>query len=320
MKELEYIDIIKNTLTNSSFIGNDCADLQDIGLFITQDSLVEGVHFTLDTTTPYQLGQKAVAVNISDLATTLCIPEYISIGLSVPNTISDEFIKEFYQGIDFACQKYNISVTGGDITASDKIYISITALGRRRHSINTGRNFAKEGDFILSTGFYGTSAAGLYALQNGIQVSDTILSAHLTPKAKIDESHIMGNHVEENFAVMDTSDGLADALYKIAKASGVSINVEFRDIPILDEVKELAQKNNIDIKDWALWGGEDFELLFSVPYHIFSIMDITKFKYIGNVVAAENNTPIVTVNDNDGTKLIIDEELFKKKSYNHFGG
>lgn len=320
MKELEYIEIIKNTLTNSSFIGNDCADLQDIGLFITQDSLVEGVHFTLATTTPYQLGQKAVAVNISDLATTLCIPEYISVGLSVPNTISNEFIKEFYKGIDCACQKYHVIVTGGDITAADKVYISITALGRRRHSINTGRNFAKEGDFIISTGFYGTSAAGLYALQNGINVSESVLSAHLTPEAKIEEAHIIGNHMEENLAVMDTSDGLADALYKIAKASNVSIDVNFDDIPILPEVKELAQKSSVDIKDWALWGGEDFEILFSVPYHIFSIMDITKFKYIGNVIAAENNIPIVTVNEDNGQKTIIDENLFRDKSYNHFGG
>ncbi len=233
MKELEYIEIIKQTLTNSSFIGNDCADLKDIGLFITQDSLAEGVHFSLDTTTPFQLGQKAIAVNISDLATTLCNPEYISIGLSFPTTISEDFIRDFYKGVESACQKYRVTVTGGDITSSDKVYISVTAIGRRRHSIDTGRNYAREGEFILSTGYYGTSAAGLFALKNNIKVSDEILSAHLTPEARIQEAHKIGDHVEENIAVTDTSDGLADALYKIAKASDVSINVNFQDIPVL---------------------------------------------------------------------------------------
>lgn len=318
MKELEFIDIIKNTLTDNSFIGNDCADLKDIGLFITQDSLVEDVHFTLATTTPFELGQKAVAVNISDLASTLCNPEYISVGFSVPDTISNDFVKEFYRGIDEACKRYNVRVTGGDITSSDKVYISITAIGRRRHSIDTGRNFAKDGDFILSTGFYGSSAAGLFALQNDLKVSQEILSAHLTPVAKIEEAHIMGNHVEENLCTMDSSDGLADALYKISKASNVSIDVNFDDIPVLDEVKTLAKENNINLEDWVLWGGEDFELIFSVPYYIFSIMDMTKFKYIGTVKSA-NGAPTVTVHKKD-EDIIIDDEMFQRKSYNHFGG
>ena len=252
MKEQKLIEIIKETLTDGSFIGNDCADLKDIGLFVTQDSLVEDVHFSLKTITPYQLGQKAVAVNISDLAATLCNPEYISVGLSIPDRISEDFVKELYRGIDFACQQYNVKVTGGDITSADKVYISITAIGRRRHSIDTGRNFAKEGDFILSTGFYGSSAAGLYALQNGKNISENIISAHLTPRARLDEAHIMGNHVEENIAVTDTSDGLADSLYKIAKASNVSINVNFSDIPIQDDVKKFANDNKINLEKLVL--------------------------------------------------------------------
>lgn len=319
MKEQKLIEIIKETLTDGSFIGNDCADLKDIGLFVTQDSLVEDVHFSLKTITPYQLGQKAVAVNISDLAATLCNPEYISVGLSIPDSISEDFVKELYRGIDFACQQYNVKVTGGDITSADKVYISITAIGRRRHSIDTGRNFAKEGDFILSTGFYGSSAAGLYALQNGKNISENIISAHLTPRARLDEAHIMGNHVEENIAVTDTSDGLADSLYKIAKASNVSINVNFSDIPIQDDVKKFANDNKINLEKLVLWGGEDYELIFSVPYYIFSIMDMTKFKYIGNVIKAEPE-PSVFIKDLDGTTTVINDELFNKNSYNHFGG
>ncbi len=319
MNELEIIEIIKNTLSNNSFIGDDCADLQEVGMFVTQDSLIEDVHFKLSTTTPYQLGQKAVAVNISDLATMLCNPAYLTIGLSMPENISKDFVEEFYKGVNIACQQYNITVVGGDITKADKVYISITAIGRRRHSINISRKFAKEGNFVLSTGFYGTSAAGLFALENNKKVSDTILDAHLVPKARLQEAFEIGKFIEEDIAIMDTSDGLADALYKIAKASNVSINVNFEDIPILPEVKKLAKANDIDIKDWALWGGEDFELVCSVPYFGFASLNSEKFKFIGNVIPAENGNPTVTIVDGKN-KIIIDEILLKNKSFKHFGG
>lgn len=319
MKENDFLNIIKETLTNSSYIGNDCADLREVGMFITQDTLVEDVHFSLDTTTPFQLGQKAVAVNISDLATTLCNPAYISIGLSVPDSISTDFVKEFYKGVDVACQKYNTVVTGGDITSADKVYISVAAIGRRRHDVNISRSYAHIGDFIITTGNYGTSAAGLAALNNEWKVSDEILNAHLTPVARIEEAHEAGRHIENDLAVMDTSDGLADALYKVAKASNVSIEINFDDIPVLPEVKELAQEKGIDLKDWVLWGGEDFELLFFVPYFLFATLSSKGFKYVGTVVENTDGEPKVKIKDKNGD-FDIDEKLFNEKTYNHFGG
>ena len=318
MKETDFIEIIKNTLSDSRFIGNDCASLDDMGLFITQDSLVEDVHFKMKTTTPFQLGQKIVAVNISDLATAISTPVYISIGLSMPEKISDRFVKEFYQGVDFACKKYNVTVTGGDITRSDKIYISATAIGKRRHSINTSRSFAKSGNFIISTGYCGTSAAGLYALQKNIKVSEEITNAHLTPEARLQEAFEAGCYIEENVAVMDTSDGLGDALYKIAAASNVKIKVNIDELPVLPEVKNLAEKHKIDLKDWVLWGGEDFELIFCVPYYYFAILSSKGFKYIGYIEEA-NGTPCVEVQEKDKS-FVIDKKLFDKKSYKHFGG
>lgn len=319
MKENDFLNIIKETLTNSSYIGNDCADLREVGMFITQDTLVEDVHFSLDTTTPFQLGQKAVAVNISDLATTLCNPAYISIGLSVPDSISTDFVKEFYKGVDVACQKYNTVVTGGDITSADKVYISVAAIGRRRHDVNISRSYAHIGDFIITTGNYGTSAAGLAALNNEWKVSDEILNAHLTPVARIEEAHEAGRHIENDLAVMDTSDGLADALYKVAKASNVSIEINFDDIPVLPEVKELAQEKGIDLKDWVLWGGEDFELLFFVPYFLFATLSSKGFKYVGTVVENTDGEPKVKIKDKN-CDFDIDEKLFNEKTYNHFGG
>ncbi len=317
MKEIDFLNIIKETLTDNSYIGNDCADLKEVGMFITQDSLVEDVHFKLSTTTPFQLGQKAVAVNISDLATTLCNPAYISIGLSVPDSISVDFVKEFYRGVDVACQKYHAVVTGGDITSSDKVYISVAAIGRRRHDVNISRSYAHVGDFIITTGNYGTSAAGLAALENGWNVSQEILDAHLTPVARLEEAHEAGKYIENDVAIMDTSDGLADALYKVSKASNVSIDVNFDEIPVLPEVKKLAEEKGVDLKDWVLWGGEDFELLLFVPYFLFATLSSKGFKYVGTVVG--NTESKVTIKDKDKS-FVIDEKLFNEKTYNHFGG
>ena len=319
MKENDFLKVIKETLTNSSYIGDDCADLREVGMFITQDTLVEDVHFSLKTTTPFQLGQKAVAVNISDLATTLCNPAYISIGLSVPNSISTDFVRDFYRGVDVACQKYRAVVTGGDITCAEKVFISVTAIGKRRHDVNVSRSYAHVGDFIITTGNYGTSAAGLAALTNGWSVSKEILNAHLTPVARRDEAHEAGRHIENDFASMDTSDGLADALYKVSKASNVSIEVNFDDIPVLPEVKQLAEEKGVDLKDWVLWGGEDFELLFFVPYFMFATLSANGFKYVGTVVENKDGVPKVTINEKNGS-FVIDEKLFNEKTYNHFGG
>ncbi|MCR5261545.1 MAG: thiamine-phosphate kinase [Candidatus Gastranaerophilales bacterium] len=318
MEELKFLEIIKSTLSDSHYIGDDCANLKEVGMFMTQDSLVEGVHFDLSTTTPYQLGVKTVAVNISDLAAAIATPVYISIGLSMPRNISEDFVREFYRGVDFACKKYNVVVTGGDITGADKVYISAAALGKRRHGIDTSRSFAAAGNFVISTGNYGTSAAGLFALKNNLKVSDEIINAHLMPEARLYEAFDVGYHVENNIAVTDTSDGLADALFKIAEASKVKIKVNFDELPVLPEVKELAKNNNVDLKDWVLWGGEDFELLCCVPYYYFAILSSKGFKYVG-YVEESTDKPCVVVNDGE-KETVIDKNLFDTKGYKHFGG
>ena len=139
------------------------------------------------------------------------------------------------------------------------------------------------------------------------------------PEARMYEAFDAGYHIEENVAVMDTSDGLADALFKIANASNVKIRVNFDEIPVLPEVKELAKNNNVDLKDWVLWGGEDFEILLCVPYYHFAILSSKGFKYIGYVEENTDNNPCVILQEND-TKTIIDRAMFDLKAYKHFGG
>lgn len=140
MNEKELIKIIKSTL-NSKYIGDDCAYLEDLGIVITQDSLVEDVHFKMDFITPYQLGYKSVMVNISDVCASGAKPKYLTISLSLPNFVDENFVKEFYEGAKNASD--NVQIVGGDITGSDKIYISVTAIGSTRGRKISSRKNAK---------------------------------------------------------------------------------------------------------------------------------------------------------------------------------
>ena len=130
MKEQEFIKIIKSTL-KSPYIGDDCAYLKDLNIVISQDSLVEDIHFKKDFITPYQLGYKSVMVNISDICASGAEPKYLTISLSLPNSTTNDFIKSFYKGAKDAAQ--NVEIIGGDITGSNKIYISATAIGDTRN-------------------------------------------------------------------------------------------------------------------------------------------------------------------------------------------
>ena len=127
MNEKSLIQIIKTTL-NSEYIGDDCAYLKDLGIVITQDSLVEDIHFKREFITPFQLGYKTAMVNISDVCASGAKPMYMTISLSLPNSVDEEFVKEFYKGVKDASK--DIKIVGGDLTGSDKIYISATAIGK----------------------------------------------------------------------------------------------------------------------------------------------------------------------------------------------
>lgn len=318
MKEIEYLKIINKTLSDSSLLGDDCAflDAQSLGnsgLYVTHDSLVEDVHFRLGTTTPYLLGQKSVNVNLSDLAAACAEPLFITVSLSLPKTQDDHFVRSFYEGVNDVCKKYNLKVAGGDITGAEKVFVSICAIGKKTVPFLISRKTAKAGDVVVTTGFHGDSAGGLKLLTDGKKTPDSLIEAHLNPQPQLEKSRIIAEFADSDFAMMDTSDGLADALFKISKESNVSISVDFDDIPISAELK----KNFDDsFKSLALWGGEDYQLLFCTGPSVFEKLDSTKFFKIGNVEAAQKE-PIVKVKDGDEL-FTIDEQTFERKSFNHF--
>ena len=284
MKELSFIETIKNTLACSSYLGDDCAYLEDLDIFVTHDTLVEDVHFSMYTTSPFLLGRKAVSVNLSDLAAALAVPKYITVSLSLPKNIKDDFVQELYRGINQVCLENSVKVVGGDITSSEKIVISISAIGKKHSQYIASRSFAKKGDYIITTGNYGASAAGLFAFSNFLICDEKLKSAHLNPVARIKESEILSSAMDSNIALMDTSDGLVDALYKIALASKHSLEIDFDKVPVLDEVREFSQRNDVDYKNFVKWGGEDFELVACVSEEVYSKLDLYYFTCIGRVL------------------------------------
>lgn len=316
MKELEFINTIKNTLSYSNFLGDDCAFLEDLDIFTTHDSLVEDVHFSLKTTSPYLLGRKSVTVNLSDLAASLSTPKYISVSLSLPSSINEDFVKEFYTGINEICNEYNIKVVGGDITRSEKVFISILAIGKKTCKYISSRSFAKKGDIVLTTGTYGASACGLFCLQNNLKENKTVLEAHINPVSRIKEALTIAKVINRNIAAMDTSDGLMDAIFKISQDSKCKIEIDFESIPVKKEVIEIAKNNSINYADWVLWGGEDYELIACVSESEYKKLDSNIFKIIG-IVTDETNSEVKLKTNTD--KISITKEIFENKSFNHFG-
>lgn len=316
MKETDFLEIINKTLADSHFLGDDCAYLEDLGIFVTQDSLVEGVHFSLDTINAYNLGKKSVAVNLSDIAASFSTPKYVSIALSLPKTTPNNFVKGFYEGVNDICNEYGIKVIGGDITGSEKIFISVAAIGKKESNYISSRKFAKEGDLVVTTGLHGSSSCALFALQNKLEVKNDIIDSHLNPTPKIKESMELSKVVEGNIALMDSSDGLIDALYKISEASCVSMEIDFDKISINTDIIKIAQENNINYTDWVLWGGEDYELIACIPKETYNKLDKNIFKVIGKVYPKSNHY-LVSIKMPD-KNLKITKEVFENKSFNHF--
>lgn len=316
MKELQFLEIINKTLDDNSFLGNDCAFLDDLGIYITHDTLVEDIHFSLYTTNAYNLGRKAVSVNLSDLAAALSIPQYITVSVSMPKLTKNSFIEELYKGINDICREYNIKVIGGDITGSEKIVISICAIGKKSTENIISRSNAKKDDYILVTGDFGASAAGFHALSNFLYADNELINRHINPIPKLKEAEELAKITNKNITVMDCSDGLVDALYKISKASMHSIKIDINDVPVHQKTKDFCEQNQLDYKQFVKWGGEDFELLICVPEEIYNNLDENTFKLIGTVQNKDNN-PCVLIQDEDKIEKIT-KTLFEEKSFNHF--
>lgn len=258
MKEKEFITIIKNTL-NSPYIGDDCAYLKDLGIVVTQDSLVEDIHFSTKFISAFDLGFKAVMVNVSDVVASGAEPKYLTVSLSLPSNVKEDFVEEFYNGCKKACGN-DVQIVGGDITGSEKIYISICAIGKTLGRNISSRKNVKIGQKVIVSGIHGSSSAGLKLLLEGKNSPEKLIKSHINPVAQVEFGKNISTTVKEPYAMMDTSDGLMDGLSTIANESGVLLDIDFDKIPYDKDIEQFE-----NWQDLVLFGGEDYQILATVP-------------------------------------------------------
>ena len=286
-KEFEFLKTISNTLP-SKYLGDDCAFLKEYNLVVSQDNLIEDVHFSLSYMTPYETAKKSLLVNISDILASGAEPKYFSVGLS--GELNNDFIEEFYKGLNEVSEKFNIQLIGGDLTKSDKIMISITVLGDSKNRNISSRKNVKEGYIIAVAGEFGSSIQGLYNLQNNIK-DDYFVKKHKEPVLHPEISSNIALNTKDSYAMMDSSDGLFDCLYQFSIKSGVRIDIDYSKIP--------HKTNN---KDYVLYGGEDYALVAAL-----SREDYANIKGL---------VPIGTACKGSG--VYIDNILHNYKSWEHF--
>ena len=256
-------------------IGDDGAIVSlpsDCELVVTTDVLVDGVHFSDRTTSPFDVGWRSVAANLSDLAAMGAQPLGITVGLSLPPTLLVAWLEQLYIGMQACLTRYGTGIIGGDLTRSSVITVAITALGKVKPDRIIRRNTAKVGDAIVVTGYHGNSHAGLKLLlqeELGQHLTDRdrefLIAAHQRPQPRLDVLPLLDELPAASVSGMDSSDGLADAIVQICRASGVGARLDRSRIPFSPALSQLFPETALES---VLYGGEDFELVLCLPESI----------------------------------------------------
>jgi thiamine-monophosphate kinase len=288
---------------------------------VTTDVLVDQVHFSDRTTSPFDVGWRAVAANLSDLAAMGAKPLGITVGLSLPGTKSVSWVESVYQGMSACLQAYETPLVGGDICRSTVVSLAITALGEVLPQRAICRHQARPGDVILVTGLHGLSRGGLELLLNPDRANsltaaekERLIEAHQRPRPRLDVLPYL-REIPESIAIagMDSSDGLADAIKQICQRSGVGAIIERSSIQVFSGLTKLA--GNQTAWSWVLNGGEDFELVLCLPQSyalkLVQMLD-NNAAIIGTITA---NTTIKIV---DSPNLAEPEILARDEGFQHF--
>lgn len=293
-------------------IGDDAAVIESKNkkIVVTTDLLTEGIHFNLMYVPLKHLGYKAVVVNLSDVAAMNAVPTQITVSIAVSSKFSVEALEQIYEGMNLACEKYGVDLVGGDTTSSmTGLVISVTAIGMANDDELTYRNGAQQNDLICVTGDLGGAYMGLNLLerenriykdnpdvQPQLEGYNYILERQLKPEARTDMKKIFEGLKVKPTAMMDISDGLSSEVMHICKDSGVGAKIYEEKIPMDNETKNLAEEMHINPIVAALNGGEDYELLFTVPISdhdkIRNHPDIT---VIGHIVDASEGINLVAM-------------------------
>ncbi|MBX5467317.1 MAG: thiamine-phosphate kinase [Firmicutes bacterium] len=252
-------------------IGDDAAVLpaNGQGWLVSTDMLVEGIHFDPEWTSPGQLGEKAVAVNVSDIAAMGGTPRGLLTSLSLPGHLPVAWVEAFYRGLAKALDEYGAVLLGGDTVGSlGPVVISVTVLGQAVEADPVLRQGARPGDRLVVTGRIGAARAGLALLRDGVRwpgrnvAERSVLTAQLLPKARVEAGLRLASLAH---AMTDLSDGLVAELLELTQFGGVGAKVWEDRLPVDGATREVAGRYRVEPSQWAYYGGEDFELLAAVP-------------------------------------------------------
>ncbi len=292
-------------------IGDDAAILAGEGrIVVAQDLLVDDVHFRLSTTGARDLGHKALAVNLSDLAAMGARPVAAFVGLVLPpRGFDDEDFDLLYDGLEALAAAHQVTLAGGDLTAGATLTLAVTVIGRPYEGIEPlRRTGAREGDLLCVTGSLGAAGAGLLLLEDpaigaGIERADALRDAQRRPEPRVAEGRLLAGHGAT--AMMDLSDGLAIDAERLALASGLRATIGLDDIPVAPGVAEVAVATGRDPRVLALTGGEDYELLVAVPPDRLDALRALVGVPLTPVGRLVGGVPGLEVHDSDGTTVAL---------------
>ena len=293
-------------------VGDDAAVLSyptEKQVLITTDLLMEGVHFDLIYVPLYHLGYKAAVVNFSDIYAMNGTPKQITVSLALSKRFSVEDMEELYAGIRLACEEYDVDIVGGDTSSSlTGLAISITCIGEADKDKVIYRNGAKETDLVCVTGDLGAAYMGLQLLerekvalkgktdvQPDFSGKEYLLERQLKPEARRDIIKKLAEEGIQPTSMMDISDGLSSELLHICTQSKVGCRVYEEHIPIDYQTAVMAEEFNMNLTTCALNGGEDYELLFTVPISDHErISEMEGVKLIGHITKPELGCVLIT--------------------------
>ncbi len=315
-------DLIFNPGQVIKGVGDDTAVLEVDGgkwLLFTTDMMVEGVHFELDYSNLRQVGWKALAVNLSDIAAMGGSPIHALVSLAVSLRFDTFELAELYDGLKEAARAYKVNIVGGDTVKNpDRLVINVALLGEVEAGKAVFRSGARPGDQVYVTGPLGASEAGLYLFKNPAtacppKASEYCRRAHAAPVPRVDAGMLLARCGVTSMD--DISDGLASELHEICGASGVGCLIRQEDIPVDARVRAVAGSAGVDPFQWALYGGEDLELVFTA-----GPQDGEKIKSEAAGAGIEVYT-IGEITDSDGVRLMLPGgkiKILPRGGYDHF--
>ena len=315
----------KNTLHG---VGDDAAVIKagrEDAVVVTTDSLLEGVDFDLTYFPLKHLGYKAVVVGVSDILAMNALPEQVMISIGVSSKLPVEALDDLYEGIKFACDELGVDMVGGDTTASmTGLVINITTIGRAKRKTITYRSGAQFNDLICITGNLGAAYMGLHLLEREKRVLkdvqnpepqfsgyEYLLQRYLKPRARKDIVEALAAEGIVPTSMIDLSDGLASEVLQICKASKCGARIYLDRIPIAKQTSALAEEMHTDPVVAALNGGNDYELMFTVPLAVQEkVMGMGLVDIIGHITRESTGADLVTP---DGGDIKLRAQGFKEE-------